>query len=236
MSQNYQYYLGIYKNKEPFSYAPEVSVLQTCQNVYPEFFPAKFYTAPYKFETLGNPQDFSREMAPPGHYGSDEIDFSTFYGEKDERLSISMADDDIDLVPCNILLSWENIEDIPTIDRLEEIFKVLAKTFSADLGRVSNSNFAISNEIYDRVVDHNKYPKLMEWITWLHPAHTQNIGAEKIEALKDIVRVQPFMDGYLVTLTDEPYDDAIPEHRKIRIEVEGRLGLTAIYEANKAES
>ena len=233
MNDNCTYSLGIYRRTKPFVHLPEVIGLEVCNSLYPEFFPAKFYISPKDFIQIEQPSDFSRDKAPEGYYGSDEVEMTFINGQDGSKLTFTITEEDLDIVPCGVVLNWKSIDNIPTVDRLEEMFKTLANTFEADTGRVSNLSFSVTNEIYDREVDEEKFPKLMEWITWLHPAHTQNIGAEKIEALKDIVRVQPFMDGYLVTLTDEPYDDTIPEHRKIRVEVEDRLGLTAIYEAGQ---
>ena len=224
--------LGIYKTNEFFNGEPEVPALEVCKKFYSEFFPAKFYTSPKTYEEINDPVEFSRSLAAPGYYTPEsEVEVVIFYGAQDEKMDISIIQDEPGYVPSSILLRWKEIDKIPSAGVLENLLMEFINEFSAEEARVFSSEFYSSNEIYNRNIGELDIPEAINWITWITPSQVKIIGAEKIESIKDIVKVQDCVGGVLITLMPEPFENENPKHQAIRIEVEDRLGLTELYKS-----
>lgn len=224
------YMLAIYKRTEVFKELPEVPALEQLKKYYPALFPVKFYVSPKDYVAIQEPQEFSRSLAPEGYYTDDDVEVTIISGANGERISFTMVESDPEYVPCNILLKWNNQGSLPPVETLENLLMGFIEEFLPDSGFVANCEFFHSDELYERAYDALLMPHSIQWITWLSPVQVQTIGKAKIEALEDIVKLQACGGGYLLTLTEEPFDNTNEAHRRKSKEVEDRLGLTKMYQ------
>lgn len=224
------YTLGIYLTNKVFDCEPEITVLETCYTLYNEFFPAKLHISPKDFLKIELPNDFSRKLDTCGSYDNEGLSFVKFHGQNNEEVSILIMNE-ISSIPSSVTIEWKNANALPSSERLEKLICSFIDQFSAEGARIVCDEFIVSDEIYDRTVNESVVPKAMNWITWLTPTYMKTIGEDKIESIKDIVKVQDCFGGYLVTLMPEPFENDNPKHQAIRKEVEDRLGLTEIYES-----
>ena len=232
MTKPNTYFLGTYKRTEIFLKEPEIPALTHCKEHIPEFFPAKFYTAPKTFVELAGPSDFSRSLAPLGYYSQEEADVVSFYGAQDECLSFAIEKEALEYAPSSILLDWNESMTLPSTIQLENLLMSFIEEFQPELAFITNKEIFHSDEIEERPYfddDEMKILRMIHWITWLTPRHLEKLGRSKIESIKDIVKVQDCAGGVLITLMPEPFENENPKHQAIRIEVEDRLGLMELY-------
>ena len=222
------YTLALHNTLEIFNGEPEVPVLQICERYYPELFPVKFYTAPDQFIEIGSPEEFSRSIASSGQYTS-EVELVSFYGKKDEELSISIVYDEPELVPCSISITWQSLQDVPSTELVEVLIEAFVDRFAMNKASLYSDEVIANDEFYFRETGGLDVPKIVTWITWITSEQVKIIGEKRIDLIRDFVKVRDFEGGVLVTLLDEPFDFENPKHQAIRIEVEDRLGLTELY-------
>ena len=96
---------------------------------------------------------------------------------------------------------------------------------------VTEEAMGLSDDIYNRsfLIDNSVVPEALSWMTWFGPKHMKTIGETALEGVKNLISLRPCASGYILVLMQEPYEDANPEHRRFREEIEEKIGLTAMY-------
>jgi hypothetical protein len=70
-----------------------------------------------------------------------------------------------------------------------------------------------------------RQPLAIDWMSYFRPESVDGLGRERFVNLQSAFEVHPIGDGYLVVLTEEPFDPYNEEHRQRELRVIEELGM-----------
>lgn len=224
------FYLGLYRNHEPFRADVVTRALAALERRLPGFFPAALPVAPDRGVPLHRPADYDAGLLPdaftiePGV----AVQIPILGGD---GTALDVIDDRApDVTPASVVITFA--DPLPAIDRLEDLAAELVEALEPDQAWLTDPHTPIEPGVHARAmsVDPAKVPPALFWMTWLGPALLAAAGPSAQAALEAVVAARRAVaGGLLIRVQDEPPSDreAWAERRRA---AEAALGLPTLQD------